>query len=145
MEIKIDIGERLSELLSENDISAEALAEELGVNASTVRRWKRGAKYMRLGNAVAIANRFGCSLEFLTGRSDTFIDFSPHPAPPFYPHLRELMKEKGISRNRINRETHIRSSHFVDWSKGADPNITSALELADYLDVSLDILTGRDR
>lgn len=55
------------------------------------------------------------------------------------------MKEKGISRNRVNKETYIKSSHFVDWKSGADPHILSLLELAEYFDVSLDKLVGREK
>ena len=60
-------------------------------------------------------------------------------------YFREFIKTKNISRNKINRETSIKSKHFVNWSKGQDPHILSLIELADYLDVTLDELVGRDR
>lgn len=144
MERQNRISERISEMLTECNLSAAELAKDIGVSVSSVRRWKRGTKYMRLFQAVALADRFGCSLDYLTGRSDTYLDFTPRRRPPFYEQLRAIMNEKGVSRNRINRETRIKSSHFTDWKNGAEPHILSVIELADYLDVSVDILVGRD-
>lgn len=100
---------------------------------------------MRLSQIVKIANYLDCSLDFLTGRSDEVLDFQPQECPPFYPYLRMLLKLKGVSRNQINTNTRIKSSHFVDWKNGADPHILSLIELADYLDITLDILVGREK
>ena len=145
MEEQIKIGEIISELLTIKDIDGKTLAKDLGVSDSTVSRWKSGSKYMRLSQIVKIANYFNCSLDFLVGRSDNVLDFQPQDCPPFYPYLRELLKKKNISRNQINKETRIKSSHFVDWKNGSDPHILSLIELANYLDVTLDILVGREK
>lgn len=142
---ELKISERLTELMNEKGISNKGLAEILGVTPCSVGRWKRGAKNMRLPQFIAIANYFNCSLDFLAGRSETYLDFVPKECPPFYVHLKKLMSDKGISRNRINTETKIKSSHFVDWKNGAEPQIYSLIELADYLDISIDCLIGRDR
>ncbi len=142
---ELKISERLTELMNEKGISNNELASILGVTPCSVGRWKRGVKNMRLTQFVMIANYFNCSLDFLAGRSETFIDFVPKKCPPFYEHFKKLISEKGISRNKINTETKIKSSHFVDWKNGAEPQIHSLIELADYLDISLDYLLGRDR
>lgn len=124
---------------------AKTLVIDIGVIVSTVSRWRNNAKYMRLSQIVKIANYLDCSLDFLTGRSDEVLDFQPQECPPFYPYLRTLLKIKGVSRNQINTNTRIKSSHFVDWKNGADPHILSLIELADYLDVTLDHLVGREK
>ena len=144
METELKTGARISELLVERNISNKTFAQAIGVNVSTVGRWKRNAKYMRLSQILKIADYFNCSLDFLVGRSEKDIDFQPKKCPPFYEHFRMLLEEKGISRNKINQETRIKSSHFVDWKNGADPHIFSLIELADYLDITLDVLVGRD-
>ena len=100
---------------------------------------------MRLSQFIAIADFFNCSLDFLAGRSETVIDFIPKKCPPFYEHFRNILKEKGISRYKIHTDTKIKSSHFVDWKNGTEPQIHSLIELADYLDISLDYLLGRDK
>lgn len=145
MEEQLKIGERITELLTTNGISNKIFAESMGVNISTVTRWKNNAKYMRLSQIVAIADFFVCSLDFLVGRSETVLDFQPQACPTFYPYFRELIKSKGVSRHQINKETRIKSSHFVDWKNGADPHILSLIELADYLDITLDVLIGREK
>ena len=123
----------------------KTLAQNVGVSGVTIGRWKNGNGQLKLGNALKLANFFGCSLEFLMGRSDTPIDFVPQPCPPFYKHLRELLYTQGISRNKLNRDTPIKSSHFVDWKNGRDPQLISLIQLADYLGVTLDRLVGREK
>lgn len=144
MEATVNIGERLSELMNEKEISNKELANVLGVAIATVGYWKKGRNTMRLSQFIAIANYFNCSLDFLSGRSETVIDFIPKKCPPFYEHLRSILKSKNITRYRITTDTKVKSSHFVDWKNGSDPQIHSLIELADYLDVSLDYLVGRD-
>jgi transcriptional regulator with XRE-family HTH domain len=145
MQTEIKIGERLTELMFDKEINNKELAKILGVSPHTVGKWKHGANNMRLTQFIAIADYFNCSLDFLVGRSETVIDFTPQECPPFYEHLRSILKSKRKTKYRINKETKIKSSHFVDWKNGSDPQIHSLIELADYLDVSLDYLVGRDR
>lgn len=145
MTTNVKIGERLTELMNEKEINNNELAKILGVAPNSVGRWKRGARNMRLSQFIAIADFFNCSLDFLAGRSETVIDFMPKKCPPFYEHFRNILKEKGISRYKIHTDTKIKSSHFVDWKNGTEPQIHSLIELADYLDISLDYLLGRDR
>ena len=145
MATELKVSERLTELMNEKGISNSGLAEILGVTPCSVGRWKRGIKNMRLPQFIALADYFNCSLDFLVGRSETYIDFVPKECPPFYEHFKKILSDKGISRNKINTETSIKSSHFVDWKKGSQPQIHSLTELADYLDISIDFLVGRDR
>lgn len=145
MEEQIKIGERINELLLMKNSDNKTFASAIGVNISTVSRWKSNSKYMRLNQIIKIAEYFNCSIEFLVGRTDKILDFQPTECPPFYLHLINLLKIKGISRNKINKGTRIKSSHFVDWKNGAAPHILSLIELADYLGITLDILAGREK
>lgn len=143
---KAYLGERISELMLDKQIDSSTLATALNVDVSTARSWKRNSTFMNLSQIIKLANYFNCSLDFLVGRSDTVIDFIPQKDyPPFYEQLKKLLKEKGISRNKVNRETRIKSSYFVEWNKGGNPHILSLIELADYLDVTLDFLVGREK
>ncbi len=138
------LSERLIELMTLQNLNNEALGSVLNVSGKTIGRWKKGLYSIKLSNALKLANYFNCSLDFLTGRSENMLDFTPKPCPPFYEHFRAFLSHKKISRNKINRETNIKSSHFVDWKNGSDPNIISLIELADYLDITLDTLVGRE-
>ena len=64
METELKTGARISELLVERNISNKTFAQAIGVNVSTVGRWKRNAKYMRLSQILKIADYFNCSLDF---------------------------------------------------------------------------------
>ncbi len=145
METKIKIGERLTELMKEKEISNKEIAKVLGVSLGTVGYWKKGKNNMRLPQFIAIADYFNCSLDFLAGRSETVIDFIPKKCPPLYEHLKLILASKKITKYRMCADTKIKSSHLTDWKNGAEPQIYSLIELADYLDISLDYLLGRDR
>jgi len=71
--------------------------------------------------------------------------YKPKVCPPFYESLRNKMNENNISRTMIFNNTQVKSSHFVDWKSGADPNIVLVYELAKYMKITIDELVGRDR
>ena len=145
MENASAFGERLTELMVINNIDTAHLAAAVGVHATTVQRWRRGTKYLFLSQLVKLADYFDCSLDFLTGRTDTVLDYSPKPCPPFYARFREVMAERGITRYRMSKETKIKDSDLTEWSKGTDPHLFSLIEVADYLNVSVDYLVGREQ
>lgn len=141
----MNFSERLRELMYDcGDIKSERLGAEIGVSGQTVRGWCEGSQSISLSNLLKLADYFECSLEFLLAISDIECDYTPHPCPPFYEHFREVMKEKGITRYRMTKESKIKDSYFTEWSKGADPQLHSLVEAANYLNVSIDYLVGRE-
>lgn len=66
--------ERFNELLKSRSINAVTLAKELGVPKSIVYEWKSGVRDPSLENMLRIADYFGVSLEYLTGREDQETD-----------------------------------------------------------------------
>lgn len=139
-------GERLSELMFyEDEISSSELAELIGVTVQTVNRWKRGEQLMNLSNLIKVANVLKCTVDYLIGRNDSALDFVPQECPMFYNRLRDVMKEKHITWYKLTKETNIKSSYLYIWKNGADTKISALIELADYFDISIDYLIGRDR
>lgn len=139
------LGERLSERMDELGLSAEQIAEKLNVNQSTVRDWKRNKYLIFLDNLIKLADCLSCSIDFLVGRSETVLDFTPQECPPFYDRLREVMEERKMSRYRVVKETKIEDTAFSQWKRGSTPHILTLGKLATCLDVSIDYLVGRDR
>jgi len=137
-------AERLSDLMFERNIKSNELAAAIGTNTSSVNDWKRGKFQMYLSNLLKVADFFGCSLEFLTGRSENLLEYTPKPVPPFYPRFRAVMEERGKTRYRVAKETDIKDSYFTEWNKGSDPLVVSLIKAANYLGVTLDYLVGRD-
>ena len=136
--------ERLSELMIEKGVNTVSLATAIGVSDETVRRWRNGQRDILLSQLVKLADYFQCSLDFLAGRSDTVLDYQVREMPPFYDSLRAVMAEKGVSRYRLVKELPVYDGYFTNWKKGKNPNILTLILLADYLDVTIDHLAGRD-
>ncbi len=66
--------ERFNSLLKSRGINAVALAKEIGVPKSIVYEWKQGIRSPSVDNMLRVADYFGVSIEYLTGRSDEETD-----------------------------------------------------------------------
>ena len=144
MENKNLFHDRLAELMIEKGVNTVSLASALNVSDETVRRWKNGQRDILLSQLIKIAD-FQCSLDFLAGRSDVLLDYQLRETPPFYDSLRAVMKEKGVTRYRLVKDLPIYDGYFTNWKKGKSPNILTLILLADYLDVSIDYMVGREK
>jgi len=140
-------GERLSELmLYADNIKSDRLGEAVGVNGSTIRLWITGSRNPSLQNAVKLADYFRCPLNFLFGRSDDEkLDFTPQPVLPFYERFVAILKERGKSWYKVSKDTKISKSNIQDWRDGREPLMPILIDIANYLDITLDYLVGRDR
>ena len=145
MEKKNAFHERLSELMIEKGVNTVSLSAAIGVSDETVRRWKNGQRDILLSQLVKLADYFQCSLDFLAGRSDCAMDHQVREIPPFYDRLRAVMAEKGVTRYRLVKELPVYDGYFTNWKKGKSPNILTLILLADYLDVTIDYLVGREK
>ncbi len=145
MEKKNAFHERLSELMIEKGVNTVSLSAAIGVSDETVRRWKNGQRDILLSQLVKLADYFQCSLDFLAGRSDCAMDHQVREIPPFYDRLRAVMAEKGVTRYRLVKDLPIYDGYFTNWKKGKSPNILTLIMLADYLDVTIDYLVGREK
>ncbi len=142
--MQILFSERLSELMDEREIASEQLAEKVGVIPDAVRRWKRGAASIMLKHLINVCDTLNCSLDFIAGRTETILDFTPKPCPPFYPRLRQVMQQQNISRNSIVKKAGIRDYSFIVWKRGGEPKLETLIQLADYIGCTLDYLVGRE-
>lgn len=144
MQKSYSFQERLSELMTEKGLNTVSLSREIGVSDETVRRWKNGQRSILLSQMLKLADYFECSLDYLAGRSDICLDYSVCDIPPFYDRLRFVMNEKSVSRYRLVKDLPIYDSYFTNWKQGKSPNLLTLIALADYLDVSIDYLVGRE-
>ncbi len=64
------LGFRIRSLRNENGLSMEKLGKEFGVTKQTISHWEIGERLLALDIAYALADYFGVSLDYLTGRSD---------------------------------------------------------------------------
>jgi len=137
-----DFIERLSELMLENNLTADRLAANLGINRSTVHRWQKNKRVISLNNVLRLAKFFNCSLEFLIGRTENKLDFTPRVCPPFYERLRQVMNERGITWYRIVKDKVISDANLSTWKNGGATSFGMVIDLANYFGCTLDYLVG---
>ena len=59
--------------------------------------------------------------------------------------LAELRAQEGVSQKKLAEDLHMSAGNLCDWEKGrTEPDIERLIKLADYFDVSLDYLMGRE-
>ena len=145
MQKEAGFADRLAELMAEHALTTVSLGAALGVSDETVRRWRQGERSILLPQLVRLADYFHCSFDFLAGRTETYLDYRPQAMPPFFDQLRAVMAEKGATRYALVKALPIYDSYFTNWKHGKSPNLLTLILLADYLDVTVDHLVGRDR
>ena len=139
-------SERLCDLLQENKSSVNFLAQDLNLNPSAIYKWIRKVSVPSFENAIALADYFGCSLDYLFGLKEIDVQYTPHtPFSSFSDHFEEILHEKKISKYRLVKRTGISRSKITSWRKGESlPSIHSLIVVATSLDITLDALVGRD-
>lgn len=145
MDILSGFKNTFNELLRERNVSEREFAKQLNTLPSVVSEWKNKSIDIKLKSLIKIADFFECSLEFLCGRSAICVDYSSKPCPPFGERLAEVLKEVGCSSYKLLKNTAISPAQYHYWRKGTEPRLTSLGVIADYLEISLDYLVGRER
>lgn len=135
--------EILSELMQEKDINAKQLANAIGISNTSVSKWLSKKKTVSLKHILLLCNYFNCSIDYLIGRSNNFLPYTPKNVIPFSKQLKQIFLHKGITRYRFIKETRFTEGHIYKWDKGAVPQLSTLIELADIFDCSVDYLIGR--
>ncbi|MDE7329705.1 MAG: helix-turn-helix domain-containing protein, partial [Clostridia bacterium] len=86
-------SESLTELMLTKNISSQELADTLGIERSTISRYKRGAKLPSLENLILLANYFNCTTDYLLGIKDENHKKVFKSCPPFSERFPLLLKE----------------------------------------------------
>lgn len=138
-------AERLKELMIENHVDAKTLAAVIHTSPTIIYQWQKSNKGISLGTAVKLADYFKCSIDYLMGRVDEYNGIDPKSCPPFGEQLKKVLTKKKVSQYRILKETDISRGNLNSWFHNKSmPNMESVITLADYLDVSIDYLVGRE-
>lgn len=136
--------ERFNEILSERELKPSVLAALLGVHKNTVCRYARGAQLPNLKMAVAMADYFGFTLDYLLGRSDEGGAFAAKEREVFKDRFAFLMKKFGTNKYRVAKATGLHPSVLYRWQEGkCSPELDSIVILADYFDCSVEYILGR--
>jgi len=145
MEKLSDFADSITELMQEKELNTITLGIAIGTPNSVIHRWKTGKYGLCLSSALKLADYFDCSLEFLMGRTEIRLSYTPQKCPPFYERLLTVMKIHGKSQYRLIKDTSFSGGYLARWKKGADPLVETLINLSTYFECTLDYLVGRDR
>jgi len=140
-----DFNDSLSGLMLERGLTIEMLSKAIGVSVATICYWRLGKHALSLHNALKLCDFFDCSLEFLIGRSDTRLAYTPQICPPFFDRLKNVMALYNKTEYRMVKDLQLSRSVFFRWKTGGNPLIDTLIKITKYFDCTLDFLVGRDR
>jgi len=147
MEILSKFGERLKELIYDNNLTVEKISEVLNGNVSTIYHWLSGKINYKpsVANLVTLADYFQCSLDFLIGLENENYLPNPKSRPLFAKWFRYAIESKGFTLYSLSRATQIGTKSFYKWiNDESEPNLDSLLRISEALDCTLDYLVGRE-
>lgn len=140
-----EFGERLGELLFENNLHEKQFAEKLGICVSSVSVYLQGKSLPTVESLVKIANFFHCSIDFLLGREEENKTTKFKPCPPFCEQILFLKKYFKYSAYKIYHNTKIAKSSYYEWVGGErQPKVENVINLADIFECSVDFVLGRE-
>lgn len=70
--------ERFKTLLEKNDVTAYKVAKETNISQGLMREYQKGIKTPSSQNIIKIADYFGCSVDYLLGRTDSPTAINSH-------------------------------------------------------------------
>ena len=136
--------ERLKEMMADESLSQIELSRKIGVIHTTLSGLISGKHSPNYKSFVRIMEYFDCSADYLLGLDEIHTEEKLFPPQPFSIRLREILKEKGISQEKLKRDLSISGSVIFKWiSEKAKPNANSLVMLSKYFDCSVDYLIGR--
>ncbi len=142
-----NITKRLKELFDDKEFDKDDLIKFFNFQDETLFYiWKRGDSVPSLINLDKLSRYFNCSMEYLFGRTEDFGENNYEEMKPFDKQLKKIMKEKRVTQYKMIKKDNICSSnHFHKWNKlKSIPTPETVVKLADYFNVTVDYLLGRE-
>ena len=139
-------SERLQELIEERKKKLIELEKETGILHSNISEFLSGKHTPSYEHFIAFVVYFDCSADYLLGLDEIHTQEPLHTILPFGERLRAIMKQQNVSQAQMIRDMRISSSSPYKWLNQINfPNLNTLIDIADYLDCSVDFLIGRRR
>ncbi len=134
------------ELIDLEKVNVNEIARALNMNdTSMINYWLRGDCIPSFRYSILLADFFNISLDYLFGRSEDISENSYKNPPPFHQHIKKILKEKKVSQYKLVKDKVVQPNTFHSWcTKFNLPKMKTLIKLADYLNISLDHLVGRE-
>lgn len=135
--------QRVLEILKERDMSVKDFCILAGLTKNAV--YDLGYNYPTLTNALKIANTLKVSLDYLIGNTDEEeVVIKDNQNFCFYEQLTKMLEQTGIAKRKVCRDIGLSKDAFTRWKRGAEPNFSTVINLAEYLGYSIDEFLGRN-
>ncbi len=139
---------RLRELRKSRGITAKELGHIINVAESTISLYENGKRAPDYVTLLKIANYFDVSTDYLLDR-DEGKNGQDQPSASFAKLgqvIKELRQKRGLTLNDMAEDLEISQRTLYDIEQvRAQPTLTMAKHLAEYFDVSIDHLLGREK
>jgi len=138
--------ERLNELMQINGFNQVALEKVSGIRHTNISDFLSGKHLPSYDNIIKLSEVFNCSIDFLLGKAEFSSEESFYSPPTFSIRLRQILKENGVSQEKLKKDLNVSGSVLYKWLKGTNkPSAESLIALSNYFDCSIDYLIGRTR
>ena len=138
--------ERLNEQMILRNINTKTLSEAIKVDKSTISHWKT-EKYIPSTRAFfRLVDYFQCSADYILGLTDFPMEnvIYAQPLTSYGNRLRTLLKEHNLSQNTFIKDLNISTNLGYQWlADKALPSIEYLVKIANYFEISVDVLIGR--
>lgn len=135
------IKDRILEILQEQNISISEFCKMARVGKNAIYELDKFTP--SLTNILKMADFLNVSLDYLAGLPENESTILKDYKIKFYENLNEILEQKQISKNKFMRDLNLSTDAFTRWKRGAVPYFSTLIEIANYLNVSLDYLIGR--
>lgn len=147
------IIDRITILINEKEITKYRLSKDLDLANGIFTQWEQDKAKPSTEALVKIANYFDVTVDYLLGRTPTVIDLGkletqaePQTAKTFtVENILKLLRENNLTEYDISRILELSSSVLSQWKSGRQqPGIEVLIKFANFFNVSLDYLCGRE-
>ncbi len=140
------LSEMLDSLMFEHEINLTQLANEVGIDATTIGRYLHSRYTPTVANLVKLADYFQCTTDFLLGRESENYPTVFYSCPPFSEQLKVLKEHFNCPWWNFYKTAHISSSRFYEWKNGTrTPTLDCIIFLADGFGCTVDFIIGRTK
>ena len=133
------LNQKIKYLIYRDSMSLNQLASAIGVSSGVTSQWMNGRSKPSIENLYLIADFFDVTIDYLVGRTETYDNSQ------FLESLKRLVSKGSIIASDILKSAEVPLKTFNAWKSGiSTPSSTELSKLADYFNVSIDYLIGRE-
>ena len=147
--------EKLKMLRKKEGFTQQEVADFFGIQQAVYQKWESGNRKPSYENLSLLACIFDVSIDYLLSdyleiSKETFLKLKKEKEEEkkklFSARLKELRLQHGISQEELAEQIGIKQNSYSDWENGkCKPSYEKLEKIADFFEISLDWLFGRDK